>query len=635
MTEPLPRKRRRLPSAAAAADTAVAAAADATPRSAARKRAPPAAKRPAAAPAEPPPGRQAGAAPKPAAKKRAPRKTAPGKKTAAQPAVAPTPALAASPPAATRLALVGDDARAVVWQCGDACPATLADAARARTDADGRIDPDDDDALPALLRVAAAAGHAIDVDPRIWPHLAARRDIRRRLARLQAAGDGTLAGLLRLPLAPYQIEGALWAVVAGRGLLADEAGLGKRVQAIAAARLWQRHFGLRRVLVVCAATRRRAWQRAWMRTAGIAAQMLGERSAAPAPAGELDVRITAPKPAAAGPGGAGASGAQLVIVDEPQHLALRREDWAAIDAPHALVLCSAALDAQPALLDTLIDWLDRDRLGPLAALREVGAARESVTVLPQAEIERLDAQLSRVLLQRQRSEVAEMLPARVYSERLLSLSPLQQGIHDRAMRAARTLLDGWRASGWLADADQWRLAGLLHAMRAACHRAEPVGSRSTWAEPTLAALTAQLDDWAADGVAPVAVCGMSAGEREALAAHLGERAGLFWVEAADAVPAAAAAVLAIGVPWDADAIADEAGSPRGRPWTLLVADDSIDAGLFETPALRRGVPAGPAEGRWLEGDALAAWLRAIDAALAAIAPAAAVTPPDPRAPGAA
>src|SRR2546429_395998 len=67
-------------------------------------------------------------------------------------------------------------------------------------------------------------------------------DARRRADRLTQAfphgiKSAALQRLLRVPLYPYQREGALFACRAGRCLLADEMGLGKTVQAIAAAEI--------------------------------------------------------------------------------------------------------------------------------------------------------------------------------------------------------------------------------------------------------------------------------------------------------------------------------------------------------------------------------------------------------------
>lgn len=549
-------------------------------------------------------------APSPAAAPQLPRrrKTVPAAAPLAPP-VEPTAARSSA------LRLAEGDERRVVWCPGADCPAPLAEAARECFDEAGRLRPEGGDALPRWLRLARSSGHPVSVGDAVWPHLAVRRDMRHRLAVLQAAyrDEGALAGVTKLALAPFQAEGALWSVVAGRALLADERGLGKAVQAIAAAQLWQRHFGLTRVLVVCAPAQRVAWQRAWKRVAGVEAQVID--GTVPASAA---VRIAAPGMLSAGASADWAP--QLLIVDEPQLLGLELPQWTLLDAPQALVLCGAALDEQPALLDTLVDWLDRDRVGPLAALREVQSAREHGAALADAEIARLDEQLSRLLLQRQRADLALQLPRRIFSERVFTVGAAQRAAHDRALDVARRLIALWRGCGWLSDADQWQLGRALRAMRSACQREDPLDPHSALAAPVVDALRAQLDEWALGGTHRVALRCAGEADRAQLAARLGERPGLALVGPAEPLPADAEAVLQVGVPWCldfADGAADDA--PPGRQWMLLVAQDSIDSGLFDTLALRRGVPAGPDDTGFLEAEALASWLSAVDAALEAVA----------------
>ncbi len=70
-------------------------------------------------------------------------------------------------------------------------------------------------------------------------------DERRYLAQLKK-GKSPLEGLLKVPLFPYQIRGALFAACRGRVILADDMGLGKTIQAIAGAELLRRRRGIER-----------------------------------------------------------------------------------------------------------------------------------------------------------------------------------------------------------------------------------------------------------------------------------------------------------------------------------------------------------------------------------------------------
>lgn len=573
------------------------------------------------------------------------------------PAEAPTPVTPPAPavptrpprpapsgPAHSTLQCLDGDQRRIVWHTGHTASDGLYFAAQDRLGADGLLadDDDDDDSLTRLLRQAADEGHRVEIDPAVWAQLAARRDARTRAGVLMAAyPDGPasagLARLLTVPLPLYQAEGALWAVVAGRGLLADERGLGKSVQAIAAAQLWRRHFGVRRIAVISGAGERLAWQRAWRRFAGVDAQVmeggLHQRQALWSQPSE--VRILAPEALSSDAAHLAHWAPELVIVDEPQRLGLDGEAWAALDeAPQALVLCGAALDDQPALLESLVAWLDRDRLGAYAALREVQAAREGRATLDDAGVERVSDALSRCVLQRQRAEVADQLPRLVYSERVVPLAPAQREVHDRLVATLRRSLGGWQASGYLSDTDQWRLATTLRAALAACHRADPSVADGPLAEAVVQAAADQLRAWASDAGADASpqvllLCDTEADLAQlnaALAARGLLRDGLQLALAGQPVTLAADAVLQVGVPWrtrraallPAGAAADAAA---GQQWLLLVAQDSLEAALFDTLAGRTDVPRGAADPGghgFLQGERLLAWLQAIQAALQAM-----------------
>src|SRR5919202_5507576 len=66
--------------------------------------------------------------------------------------------------------------------------------------------------------------------------------------------------LLKVPLYPYQVRGALFLAYRGRCILGDDMGLGKTVQTMAAVELLARERGIERVLVVAPASVKYQWE---------------------------------------------------------------------------------------------------------------------------------------------------------------------------------------------------------------------------------------------------------------------------------------------------------------------------------------------------------------------------------------
>ncbi len=138
--------------------------------------------------------------------------------------------------------------------------------------------------LERFVAAAAKSGHELRAYDDALDFVAGRRDAAQRAAALaelfpRGAADPHLNKLLKAPLYPYQAEGALFAVRAGRALIGDEMGLGKTIQAIAAAEILARHFGVTKVLVICPTSLKYQWQSEIARFSGRASKVIsGGRS---------------------------------------------------------------------------------------------------------------------------------------------------------------------------------------------------------------------------------------------------------------------------------------------------------------------------------------------------------------------
>jgi hypothetical protein len=178
-------------------------------------------------------------------------------------------------PAFSELYLRYDGKRRLHFRAGTDCPPAWAEAAAGLFDIeqagvlpDGRLGE-----LEHFMSLAARSGRELRAYDDALDYIAGRRDAERRAAKVAqlfpgGAAEPNLPGLLKVPLYPYQAEGALFAVRAGRALIGDDMGLGKTIQAIAAMEILARHFDVSKVLVICPTSLKYQWQSEIVRFTG-------------------------------------------------------------------------------------------------------------------------------------------------------------------------------------------------------------------------------------------------------------------------------------------------------------------------------------------------------------------------------
>ena len=373
--------------------------------------------------------------------------------------------------------------RRVRFSAGAHCPAPLLEQAKSLFDADAlwtlRLDRLGE--LEHLLQAAQASGHDLRCHDDVWQFVAQLRDAERRQGALMAAypkgiQDKALKKLLKVKLYPYQAEGALFAARAGRCLIGDEMGLGKTIQAIAAAELFARHFGVRRVLVVCPTSLKHQWKNEFARFAerevqvihGLRAQrQLQYRE-------EVFCKIIHYETLARDADLIAAWAPELVIADEAQRIknwntiaarALKR-----ISSPYAIVLTGTPLENRLEELISIVQFVDQHRLGPTWRLLDEHQLRdEAGRVIGYRALDRIGQTLAPVMLRRRKAEVLTQLPERVDKRIFVPLTPQQRVHHDENGDIVVRVVARWRKTGYLSDSDQRRLTCALQNMRMVCN----------------------------------------------------------------------------------------------------------------------------------------------------------------------
>lgn len=377
-------------------------------------------------------------------------------------------------------------ARRVRFRAGKSCPpALLARAGQLFEKAAGRALPWDRlDGLDALVRMARNSGHELRCYDDVWQFVAQIRDGERRQAALaeaypKGAKDKALAKLLKVKLYPYQAEGALFTVRAGRALIGDEMGLGKTIQAVAAAELFARHFGVQRVLVVCTTSLKPQWSGEFARFSERQAQVIqGLRAQRQRQyREEVFCKITHYETLARDADLIAGWAPDLVIADEAQRI----KNWNTIAAralkriasPYAMVLTGTPLENRLEELISIVQFVDQHRLGPTWRLLDEHQLRDDAgRVVGYRALDRIGQTLAPVMLRRRKAEVLTQLPERVDSRIFVPLTPQQRVHHDENGAVVTRIVARWRKTGYLSDVEQRRLQCALHNMRMACN--------STW-----------------------------------------------------------------------------------------------------------------------------------------------------------
>jgi hypothetical protein len=286
--------------------------------------------------------------------------------------------------------------------------------------------------------------------------------LRERMAaiRRDPASHPLRTSLLKIPLLPYQLDGAAFAVSAGRAILADDMGLGKTIQGVATAELLAREAGIRKVLVVCPASLKSQWRNEIHRFCDRDVQLVTGPTAERSQQYNNDCFFTicnyeqvlkdilsierTPW--------------DLIILDEGQRI----KNWEAkttrtvkgLRSRFALVLSGTPLENRLDELYSVVQFIDDRRLGPgFRFFNQHRMVDDKGKVLGYRNLESLRQLLKPVLLRRTRDSVRLELPERTTEIVRIPASAEQKDIHDAHMSAVARIV----SKKFLTEMDLMRL----------------------------------------------------------------------------------------------------------------------------------------------------------------------------------
>ncbi len=371
--------------------------------------------------------------------------------------------------------------RRIRFKAGMECPDDLRTYAAKYFDSYGYLRDGGSTTFERFVNRAAKADHEVRIYDDALDFVARQRDDARRKTAIDCmfGRDGSseeMNGLLQGDLYSYQQEGALFAARAGRSLIADDMGLGKTVQAIATAEILALAVGIERVLVICPTSVKHQWQQEIQRFTDRSVMVVEGPPAERRRRYDADAffKMTNYDVIHRDLELIGLWAPDLVILDEAQRI----KNWKTrrarlvkqIDSDYALVLTGTPLENRLEELHSIVEFVDRYRLGPLyrfiATHQEVD---ESGKVIGYRNLNRIKESLADVLIRRRRQDVLHQLPGRTDKHLFLDLTSQQQEVHDDNSVIVGGIVARWRRRGFLTEQEQRRLMVALQRMRMVCN----------------------------------------------------------------------------------------------------------------------------------------------------------------------
>ena len=314
--------------------------------------------------------------------------------------------------------------REVAFRSGANAPERVRSLAARFFDERGILKPSAFETIEVFLKEASKGGFEIRFYEDAVQFVAQVRDDAARRRRIQrafpgGAGSPAFEGLLKTPLYPYQREGALFAALAGRSLIADDMGLGKTIEALAAVEILAGHAGAGRVLVICPTSLKHQWHEEIERFTGRSVSPVQGTLAARAACYETDsfYKITSYDVIYRDAEAIARWAPDVIILDEAQRIKNWRTRTAQsikkLSSPYAVVLTGTPLENRLEELFSVISFIDERHLGPaFRFLHKHRQVDEKGKVLGYKNMTELRENLRPVLLRRTRDSVMQELPPR-------------------------------------------------------------------------------------------------------------------------------------------------------------------------------------------------------------------------------
>jgi SNF2 family DNA or RNA helicase len=281
--------------------------------------------------------------------------------------------------------------------------------------------------------------------------------------------------LIDTRLYPYQKEGIIRILEAGRILLADDMGLGKTIQTIAAIELFHKHLNVNKVLIICPTSLKYQWKseinKFTGRNSAIVEGLIHKRKDLYA---EKDfIKIISY--------GAGRNDLEfinnwnpdLVIIDEAQRIKNWKTQTAQsvkkIRSEYSIVLTGTPLENRIDEIHSIVEYIDRYRLGALFRfLDNHQVTDENGKLTGYRNLRNINKTLEGILIRRTKKEIADQLPNRMDKNFFVEMTGEQMADHNNYYDHVSKLVNKWMRIGHLSEEERQQLLIYLNCMRMVC-----------------------------------------------------------------------------------------------------------------------------------------------------------------------
>jgi len=371
--------------------------------------------------------------------------------------------------------------RQVIFSPAAECPNALLELARGYFDKQGILKPRGYLQFDIFMKKAGRFRHDLRCYEDTIEFIARVRDrdaLRKRIEKAFPAGADSAAfkKLLKAPLYSYQRTGALFAAKAGRSLIADDMGLGKTIQAIAAVEILACTAGLDRVLVICPTSLKHQWKQEIGKFSNRPVEVVEGTMAKRASLYDTDsfYKVTNYDVIHRDLAFIQRWSPEMIILDEAQRIknwkTRRAQSVKKLDSKYALVLTGTPLENRLEELHSIVEFVDRFRLGPMFRfLAEHQHTDEGGRVVGYRNLSKIAKSLEPILLRRTKKEVLKELPERLEKNYFVPMTPEQNKYHEENRETVARIVAKWRRLGYLPETDQRILMIALQNMRMSCN----------------------------------------------------------------------------------------------------------------------------------------------------------------------